>query len=172
MAKLICAAITSLDGYVAGEQGIFEWAEPDEEVHAFITALRRSVGTYAYGRRTYETMAGWQTDATLAAQSEVMRDFAHICQAAREDRLRGRPPRMRSVSPPRGPKPWRVNSIFFHCSRQLDRHQLRLPVVPRQLGANPARITPLMRCRLYRRGPDAKANDSESLAGTGRHKHQ
>jgi hypothetical protein len=32
MAKLIYAAITSLDGYVADPDGNFDWAEPDEEV--------------------------------------------------------------------------------------------------------------------------------------------
>jgi dihydrofolate reductase len=46
------------------------------------TILERPVGTYLYGRRLYETMAGWETDATLAAQSEQMRDFAQIWQAA------------------------------------------------------------------------------------------
>jgi hypothetical protein len=51
-------------------------------VHAFINDLQRSVGTYLYGRRMYETMAGWETDATLAAQSPLMRDFAQIWQAA------------------------------------------------------------------------------------------
>jgi len=44
VAKLIYSAITSLDGYVADDDGNFDWAEPDEEVHAFVNALeRRSV---------------------------------------------------------------------------------------------------------------------------------
>jgi dihydrofolate reductase len=82
MANLIYTAIASLDGYIADEQGTFDWAVPDEEVHRFINDLERGVGTYLYGRRMYETMAGWETDADLAAQSEVMRDFAEIWQAA------------------------------------------------------------------------------------------
>jgi dihydrofolate reductase len=82
MAKLIYTAIASLDGYVADTDGNFDWAEPDEEVHGFINDLERPVGTYLYGRRMYETMAGWETDATLAAQSELMSDFARIWQAA------------------------------------------------------------------------------------------
>jgi len=81
MAKLIYSSIASLDGYVADEAGNFDWAEPDEEVHAFINDLQRPVGTYLYGRRMYQTMAGWETDATLAARSELMRDFAQIWQA-------------------------------------------------------------------------------------------
>ena len=58
MAKLIYSAIASLDGYVADEDGNFDWAVPDEEVHTFINGLSRPVGTYLYGRRMYETMAG------------------------------------------------------------------------------------------------------------------
>jgi dihydrofolate reductase len=82
MAKLIYLMIASLDGYAADEDGNFDWAVPDEEVHAFINDLDRPVGTYLYGRRMYETMAGWETDPTLADQSPLMRDFAQIWQAA------------------------------------------------------------------------------------------
>ena len=82
MAKLSYFAIASLDGYVADEDGNFDWAKPGEEVHAFINELERSVGTYLYGRRMYETMAVWETDAALAARSELLRDFAQIWQAA------------------------------------------------------------------------------------------
>jgi dihydrofolate reductase len=82
MAKLIYSAIASLDGYVADEDGNFDWAVPDEEVHAFINDLDRPIGTYLYGRRMYETMVGWETDHTLADQSLLMRDFAEIWQAA------------------------------------------------------------------------------------------
>jgi dihydrofolate reductase len=82
MAKLIYSAITSLDGYVTDENGNFDWAVPDEEVHTFVNNLERSVGTYLYGRRIYEVMVGWETDHTLADQSPVMRDFAEIWQAA------------------------------------------------------------------------------------------
>ena len=82
MSKLIYSAITSVDGYVADTDGNFDWAVPDEEVHSFINDLERPVGTYLYGRRLYEVMAGWETDPTLADQSPVMRDFAEIWQAA------------------------------------------------------------------------------------------
>jgi len=81
MAKLIYFAIASLDGYIADEEGKFDWAVPDEEVHNFINDLERPAGTYLYGRRMYETMAGWETVLTLAEQSPHMRDFAEIWQA-------------------------------------------------------------------------------------------
>jgi dihydrofolate reductase len=82
MAKLIYSAITSLDGYVADEDGNFDWAAPDDEVHSFVNDLERPVGTYLYGRRTYEVMAYWETANTLADQPPVEHDFAEIWQAA------------------------------------------------------------------------------------------
>jgi dihydrofolate reductase len=82
MAKLIYSAITSLDGYNADEDGNFDWAAPDQEVHTFVNDLERPVGSYLYGRRMYEVMAPWETDPTLATQSPVMRDFAELWQAA------------------------------------------------------------------------------------------
>jgi dihydrofolate reductase len=54
LAKLIYSAITSLDGYTADEDGNFDWAAPDEEVHTVVNDLERPVGTYLYGRRMYE----------------------------------------------------------------------------------------------------------------------
>lgn len=68
MARLIYAAIASLDGYVEDEQGNFDWAQPDEEVHAFVSDLERPIGTHLYGRRMYETMKVWDTDEILEGQ--------------------------------------------------------------------------------------------------------
>jgi dihydrofolate reductase len=81
-AKLIYAAITSLDGYIEDSDGRFDWAAPDEEVHAFVNDLERSVGTYLYGRRMYETMVFWENPPDLAEQPPVVRDFAEIWQRA------------------------------------------------------------------------------------------
>jgi dihydrofolate reductase len=82
MAKLIYSGLMSLDGYVADEDGNFDWAAPDEEVHTFVNDLERPVGTYLYGRRIYEVMLGWETAHTLAGRPAFMRDFANIWQAA------------------------------------------------------------------------------------------
>ena len=82
MAKLIYAAIASLDGYVEDEHGKFDWAAPDDEVHAFVNDLERGVGTYLYGRRMYETMASWETVSTGPDQPAVSGAFAEIWQAA------------------------------------------------------------------------------------------
>ena len=82
MAKLIYASNMSLDGYTEDERGGVDWAAPDDDVFAFITDLMRSAGTYLYGRRLYDTMAVWETDASLAAQSDLMSDFANVWKAA------------------------------------------------------------------------------------------
>ncbi len=82
MARLIYSTIASLDGYVADENGNFDWAAPDEEVHAFVNDLERPIGTYLYGRRMYETMVYWETAPTGADQPPVIRDYANIWQAA------------------------------------------------------------------------------------------
>jgi len=82
MGKLIYAAITSLDGYVADADGAFDWAVPDDEVHSFINDLERPIGTYLYGRRLYQVMAGWETMLALGDPSSITRDFATLWQAA------------------------------------------------------------------------------------------
>jgi dihydrofolate reductase len=82
VAKLIYSAITSLDGYVADKDGNFDWAAPDEQVHAFVNDLERTVGTYLYGRRMYDVMAFWENGDALADEPHVVRDFAEIWQAA------------------------------------------------------------------------------------------
>jgi dihydrofolate reductase len=82
MAKLVYSALLSLDGYIADKEGNFDWAAPDEEVHAFVNDLERPVGTHLYGRRMYEVMVFWQTPEAITDPSPVMRDYAEIWRAA------------------------------------------------------------------------------------------
>jgi dihydrofolate reductase len=77
--RLIYAAIASLDGYVEDAAGRFDWAAPDEEVHAFVNELERPLRTYLYGRRMYETMVPWET---VSAEARVSREFAEIWRGA------------------------------------------------------------------------------------------
>jgi dihydrofolate reductase len=81
VARLIYSAIASLDGCVSDEDGKFDWAVPDEEVHAFVNDLERPMGTHLYGCLMYEVMAAWETMST-ADQPSVVRDFAAIWRAA------------------------------------------------------------------------------------------
>ncbi len=82
MAKLIYAAITSLDGYVADEFDKFDWAVPSEAVHMYINELERPIGSYLYGRRLYQVMVGWETVQSNSDQPPYIRDFAKIWRTA------------------------------------------------------------------------------------------
>lgn len=82
VANLVYSAITSLDGYTADGGGGFGWAAPDPEVHAFVNDLERSVGTYLYGRRMYETMRYWETFEVHDDQPSHARDYAALWRAA------------------------------------------------------------------------------------------
>lgn len=82
MAKLICSAMTSLDGYIADEHGKFDWLAPDNDVHAFVNDLERPIGTYLYGRRLYEVMVFWETAQAQPNQPPVVLDYAKLWLAA------------------------------------------------------------------------------------------
>jgi dihydrofolate reductase len=82
MAELIYSTIASLDGYVADRDGNFDWAAPDHEVHTFVNDLERSVGTYLYGRRMYETMGVWEHLDSFEDPSPAMIDYGRIWRAA------------------------------------------------------------------------------------------
>jgi dihydrofolate reductase len=51
----------SLDGYIVGPDGEFDWSVPDEKVFRFVTDRAREVGVHLLGRRLYETMLYWET---------------------------------------------------------------------------------------------------------------
>jgi len=79
MGRLVYSAIASLDGYIADEQGDFDWSAPDDEVHAFVNDLTRPARTHLLGRRMYEVLAVWETMDDPAPE---MQDFAQIWRAA------------------------------------------------------------------------------------------
>jgi dihydrofolate reductase len=79
MAKLIYAALTSLDHYVADTDGTWGWAAPSDEVHAAVNDVERSAGTHLYGRRMYDVLKVWET---MDDPEPEMRDFAELWRAA------------------------------------------------------------------------------------------
>jgi len=82
MAKLIYPVNVSLDGYMEDERGDLDWSISDDETYAFWTDFQRTIGTYLYGRRMYESMVYWETADAGGDQPEARREFAQIWRAA------------------------------------------------------------------------------------------
>jgi dihydrofolate reductase len=82
MAALVFAAIASLDGFVNDREGAFDWAAPDEQVHAFVNELERPTETYLYGRRMYAVMRYWAEPDRALDRSAASRDYRALWQAA------------------------------------------------------------------------------------------
>jgi dihydrofolate reductase len=90
MARLICTGITSLDGYIADENGKFNWSAPDEDVHAFVNDLERPIGTYLYGRSLYEVMVYWENALKGAISGTKVLVSHTACLATTSGRSAGR----------------------------------------------------------------------------------
>jgi dihydrofolate reductase len=82
VARLIYNAIASLDGFIEDAEGKFDWAAPDEEVHAFVNELQRPIGTHLLGRRMYETLLFWESPPDLEHEPAVVQEFAEIWKGA------------------------------------------------------------------------------------------
>ena len=78
MRKLIYSMGVSLDGYIAGPDGDFDWGAPDEELHRFHNQRVREIGAHLLGRRLYETMLYWETADENPSAAEVELEFARI----------------------------------------------------------------------------------------------
>ncbi|CAL9314813.1 MULTISPECIES: dihydrofolate reductase family protein [unclassified Streptomyces] len=63
----------SLDGYIVGPDGSFDWTGPDPEVFRFWIDEIRDVGVHLLGRRLYETMLYWET-----AEQDTQLDDAQL----------------------------------------------------------------------------------------------
>ena len=77
MRSVTCSMGVSIDGYIVGPDGGFDWAAPDEEVLRFVTDEIRGVGAHLMGRRLYETMLYWET-----ADQDPSLDFSMLEWAA------------------------------------------------------------------------------------------
>src|ERR1700685_4296211 len=71
----------SLDGYIVGPDGTFDWTAPDEEVFRFVTDEIREVGVHLLGRRLYETMLYWESADHDPPLDQSMREWAALWKA-------------------------------------------------------------------------------------------
>jgi len=80
MGKVIYSMGISLDGYIAGPDGSFDWSAPSEELHRFHNERTGALSCHLLGRNLYETMAYWETADRDPDLGEVEREFADIWQ--------------------------------------------------------------------------------------------
>jgi len=71
----------SLDGYIVGPDGRFDWTAPDDEVFRFVTDELRGIGAHVMGRRLYETMLYWETAEEDPSLSDLMLEWAALWKA-------------------------------------------------------------------------------------------
>jgi dihydrofolate reductase len=71
MRRVTYAMGVSLDGYVVGPDGNFNWTSPDEDLFGFATDQLREVGVHLLGRRLYESMLYWETAETDPSLDEL-----------------------------------------------------------------------------------------------------
>lgn len=76
-ARVTYSMNVSLDGFINSPSGSLEWANVDEELHAWFNDRAREASAFIYGRRLYETMAAYWPTA-LDDPEPVIRDFAAI----------------------------------------------------------------------------------------------
>jgi dihydrofolate reductase len=82
MAELVYSVNASLDGYMEDAAGSIDWTEPSEELHRFINARLRGIGTFLLGRRMYETLRVWESGMDGTEQPDYIREFAGIWKDA------------------------------------------------------------------------------------------
>lgn len=82
MRTLTCAMGVSLDGYIVGPDGSFQWSEPDDELFRFATDEVRHLGVHLLGRRLYESMRYWEAAAQdPSSLTDLEREFAAVWTA-------------------------------------------------------------------------------------------
>lgn len=81
MRSVTYSMAVSLDGYVVGPDGSFDWTAPNEEVFRFATDEVRPVGVHLLGRRLYETMLFWETADQNPSLDYSALEFAAIWKA-------------------------------------------------------------------------------------------
>lgn len=77
--QVIYSMMVSLDGYIESRDGAIDWSVPDEELHQHFNDFEQEIDTHLYGRRMYENMAGYWTNAGDNPQAAaVEKEYACI----------------------------------------------------------------------------------------------
>ncbi|MEU2660296.1 dihydrofolate reductase family protein [Streptomyces sp. NPDC007325] len=68
----------SLDGYIVGPDGRFDWTDPDDEVFRFWIDEIRTIDVHLLGRRLHETMLYWETAEQDPSLDDASREWAAL----------------------------------------------------------------------------------------------
>jgi dihydrofolate reductase len=78
MRSVTYSMTVSLDGYIVGPDGSFDWGAPDEEVFRFATDEVRNLDVHLMGRRLYETMLYWENAEQNRSLGDLELEFAAL----------------------------------------------------------------------------------------------
>ena len=78
MRRVTFSMSMSLDGYIVGPDGSFDWGGPSKEVFRFWIDEIRGVGVHLMGRRLYETMLYWETADEDPSLGDAEREWAGL----------------------------------------------------------------------------------------------
>ncbi|MFI6088412.1 dihydrofolate reductase family protein [Streptomyces sp. NPDC051218] len=78
MRKVTYSMGVSLDGYIVGPDGGFDWTGPNEDLFRFATDQVRELGVHLLGRRLYETMLYWENAERDPSLPDSRLEFAAI----------------------------------------------------------------------------------------------
>jgi dihydrofolate reductase len=81
MRRVTYSMNVSLDGYIVGPDGDFNWTAPDEDVFRSWIDEIRGVGVHLLGRRLYETMLYWETADEDPSLDDSRLEWAAIWKA-------------------------------------------------------------------------------------------
>jgi dihydrofolate reductase len=81
MRKVTYSMGVSLDGYIVGPDGRFDWSAPDDEVFRAATDEVRHLGVHLLGRSLYETMVYWETAEQQESLGPAELEFAALWKA-------------------------------------------------------------------------------------------
>ncbi|WP_353952881.1 dihydrofolate reductase family protein [Knoellia sp. S7-12] len=82
MGRLRYGMLVSLDGYAKDASGSFDWAAPDDALHAYVNEREGDVRTYVFGRGMWETMRYWENPPSSGLTAPEHEEFAAIWKQA------------------------------------------------------------------------------------------
>lgn len=81
MRRVVVSMSMSMDGFIKGPDGRFDWSAPDPEVFALATDEVRGLSAHLLGRHLYEAMRYWEDPAVTLTLDGAEREFARIWNA-------------------------------------------------------------------------------------------